>query len=211
MIRYLAPALAVFLLLGADNSKTHAQIAFRAGGGLYIEDKEPGWHGSIILPFGSKPAGVMLAAEYYDRDGVITVPLSIRGLYKIPLGDKFRIYGGAGSGLIYTKEESDTELIDLSSTKVLFTAVAGSVSLFYRSHPGPGRGRRHGKQIRREGRHLSHDHRLRKRIHTGNHTMDTVKAVRRMPVKRISPSLYCQINSRLGVNGVAPSNHIVFP
>ncbi len=53
------------------------------------------------------------------------MPLSIRGLYKIPLGDKFRIYGGAGSGLIYTKEESDTELIDLSSTKVLFTAVAG--------------------------------------------------------------------------------------
>ena len=125
MIRYLASALAVFCLLSAANSETHAQIALRAGGGLYVEDKEPGWHGSIILPFGSKPAGVMLAGEYYEKDGVITVPLSIRGLYKIPLGGKFRIYGGGGSGLIYTKEESDTELIDLSSTKLLFTAVAG--------------------------------------------------------------------------------------
>ena len=125
MVRYLVPVLAAFCLLSAADSETHAQIAFRAGGGLYVEDKEPGWHGSIILPFGSKPAGVMLAGEYYEKDGVITVPLSIRGLYKIPLGGKFRIYGGGGSGLIYTKEESDTELIDLSSTKVLFSAVAG--------------------------------------------------------------------------------------
>ncbi len=125
MIRYLVPALAVFCLLGAATTKIHAQIAFRAGGGLYIEDKEPGWHASIILPFGSKPAGVMLAGEYYEKSGVITVPLSIRGLYKIPLGNNLRIYGGVGSGLIYTKEESDTELIDLSSTKVLFSAVVG--------------------------------------------------------------------------------------
>ena len=70
MIRCLAPALAVFLLLAAATTETHAQIAFRAGGGLYVEDKEPGWHGSIILPFGSKPAGVMLAGEYYEKDPV---------------------------------------------------------------------------------------------------------------------------------------------
>ena len=74
MIRYLAPALAVFLLIGAATTGTHAQIAFRAGGGLYVEEKEPGWHGSIILPFGSKPAGIMLAGEYYTKDGNITVP-----------------------------------------------------------------------------------------------------------------------------------------
>ena len=125
MIRCLAPALAVFLLLAAATTETHAQIAFRAGGGLYVEEKEPGWHGSIILPFGSKPAGVMLAGEYYEKDGAITVPVSIRGLYKIPLGGNLRVYGGVGSGLIYTKEESDAELIDGSTTKVLFTAVAG--------------------------------------------------------------------------------------
>ncbi len=125
MIRYLAPAVTVFCLLGAATAETHAQIALRAGGGLYVEDKEPGWHGSIILPFGSKPAGVMLAGEYYKKDGAITVPVSIRGLYKVSLGDNLRIYGGAGSGLIYTKEESDAELIDGSASKVLLTAVAG--------------------------------------------------------------------------------------
>ena len=125
MIRYLAPALAVFLLIGAATTGTHAQIAFRAGGGLYVEEKEPGWHGSIILPFGSKPAGIMLAGEYYTKDGNITVPLSIRGLYKIPLGGSLRVYAGVGSGVIYTKEESDAELIDGSSTKVLVSAVAG--------------------------------------------------------------------------------------
>ena len=63
MVRYLVPVLAAFCLLSAADSETHAQIAFRAGGGLYIEDKEPGWHASIILPFGSKPAGVMLAGR----------------------------------------------------------------------------------------------------------------------------------------------------
>ena len=125
MIRYLAPAVAVFCLLGAVATDTHAQIAFRAGGGLYVEEKEPGWHGSIILPFGSKPAGIMLAGEYYTKDGNITVPLSIRGLYKFSLGGSLRVYAGAGSGVIYTKEESDTELIDGSSTKVLVSGVAG--------------------------------------------------------------------------------------
>ena len=125
MIRYFAPALTVFCLTGAAATETHAQIALRAGGGLYVEDKEPGWHGSIILPFGSKPAGVMLAAEYYEKSGAITVPVSIRGLYKFSLGDNLRVYGGVGSGLIYTKEESDAELTDGSTTKVLFTAVAG--------------------------------------------------------------------------------------
>ena len=125
MIRYFAPALTVFCLTGAAATETHAQIALRAGGGLYVEDKEPGWHGSIILPFGSKPAGVMLAGEYYEKSGAITVPVSIRGLYKFSLGDNLRVYGGVGSGLIYTKEESDAELIDGSTTKVLFTAVAG--------------------------------------------------------------------------------------
>jgi hypothetical protein len=125
MIRYLAPALTVLCLLGAAVTDTRAQIAFRAGGGLYVEEKEPGWHGSIILPFGSKPAGIMLAGEYYTKDGNITVPLSIRGLYKFSLGGSLRVYAGAGSGVIYTKEESDAELIDGSSTKVLVSAVAG--------------------------------------------------------------------------------------
>ena len=125
MFKYLASAMTVFCLLAASDTEIHAQIALRAGGGLYIEDKEPGWHGSIILPFGAKPAGVMLAGEYYKKNGTMTVPISIRGLYKIPLGDRARMYGGIGSGLIYTKEESDTELIKLSSTKVLFSAVAG--------------------------------------------------------------------------------------
>lgn len=125
MIRYLAPALTAFCLFCATATQTHAQIAIRAGGGLYVEDKEPGWHGSVILPFGSKPAGVMLAGEYYEKSGAITVPVSVRGLYKFSLGDNLRIYGGAGSGFIYTKEESDAELIDGSASRVLLTAVAG--------------------------------------------------------------------------------------
>ena len=125
MIRHLAPALAVFCLLVVSATDTRAQIAFRAGGGLYVEEKEPGWHGSIIMPFGSKPAGIMLAGEYYTKDGNVTVPLSIRGLYKFSLGGSLRVYAGAGSGVIYTREESDAEVIDGSSTKVLVSAVAG--------------------------------------------------------------------------------------
>ena len=125
MFRFLVPALTMFCLLGAVATDTRAQIAFRAGGGLYVEEKEPGWHGSIILPFGSKPAGIMLAGEYYTKDGGITVPISIRGLYKIGLGDRLHVYGGFGSGVIYTRQESDAALIDGSSTKVLVSAVAG--------------------------------------------------------------------------------------
>ncbi|MDE3000476.1 MAG: hypothetical protein OXU79_15485 [Gemmatimonadota bacterium] len=125
MIRYVTPALTAICLMCATATQTHAQIALRAGGGLYVEEKEPGWHASIILPFGSKPAGVMLAGEYYEKSGAITVPVSIRGLYKFSLGGNLRIYGGAGSGFIYTKEESDAELIDGSASRVLLTAVAG--------------------------------------------------------------------------------------
>lgn len=125
MFRYLATPATVFCLLAASVTETRAQIAFRAGGGVYVEDKEPGWHGSIILPFGAKPAGMMIAAEYYKKDGSLTVPVSIRGLYKFSLGDRARMYGGIGSGLIYTQHESDTAVIKLSSTKVLFSAVWG--------------------------------------------------------------------------------------
>ena len=116
----------------------------------------------------------MLAGEYYEKDGAITVPVSIRGLYKVSLGDNLRLYGGAGSGLIYTKEESDTELIDGSASKVLLTAVAGmnlkmlgAISIFRRSHPRPGCSGGNGEQIRRQGRHLPDVQGLRNAIRPG--------------------------------------------
>ena len=110
-------------LLMLSVSASNAQIALRAGGGMIVEDSQVGVHGSLVLPFSSKPAGVLISAEYYKDSGVTTVPLSARGLYKVVLGSG-SIYIGLGSGLIYRKVDGVAGP-DISSTKALFSSVAG--------------------------------------------------------------------------------------
>ena len=114
--------------LCVSNGDVGAQLALRAGGGMIFENSQIGAHGSLVLPFSSKPAGVMLAAEYFKDSGVTTIPLSVRGLYKASVG-AWSIYVGAGSGLIYRKVDgtrvTDSPPADLLSTKLLFSAVAG--------------------------------------------------------------------------------------
>ena len=100
-----------------------AQLALRAGGGMIFEDSQIGAHGSLVLPFSNKPAGVMLAVEYFKDSGVTTIPVSARGLYKASVGAG-SIYIGVGSGLIYRKDDGAVTA-DLSSTELLFSTVAG--------------------------------------------------------------------------------------
>ncbi len=100
-----------------------AQLAFRVGGGMILENSQIGAHGSLVLPFSGKPGGVMLAAEYFRDSGVTTVPVSVRGLYKVSVSAG-SIYLGVGSGLIYRKDD-DAVIADPSSTEILFSAVAG--------------------------------------------------------------------------------------
>ncbi len=106
----------------------HAQIALRAGGGMIFEGSQLGAHASLVVPFGSKPGGLMLAAEYYKDSGVETIPISIRGLYKLTASNT-SIYVGMGSGLIYEKVPGATTVgaaaLKLSTTEILFSAVSG--------------------------------------------------------------------------------------
>ena len=111
------------LLVGLSAGVADAQIALRGGGGLIFEGSQLGGHASLVLPFSSKPAGVMIAAEYYKKSGVTTIPVSARGLYRVSVGEKSSLYLGLGTGFIYLK--SDTGGISLSSTEALFSAVAG--------------------------------------------------------------------------------------
>ena len=104
-------------------SASDAQLAIRAGGGLIFDGSQPGGHVSLILPFSDKPAGLMVAVDYYKKDGVTTVPISGRGLYNIPAGEKADIYLGVGSGFLYSKDDSNTT--SNSSTKALISAVGG--------------------------------------------------------------------------------------
>ena len=110
-------------LLTLTAGASDAQLALRAGGGMIVEDSQIGAHGSLVLPFSSKPAGVMISAEYYKDSGVTTFPLAARGLYKVVLGSG-SIYIGIGSGLIYRKVDGAAGP-DISSTKALFSGVAG--------------------------------------------------------------------------------------
>jgi hypothetical protein len=105
------------------SSTTDAQLALRAGGARIFDGSQPGGHVSLILPFSSKPAGVMIAADYYKKDGLTTAPISARGLYNLPVGEAADIYLGIGSGFIYTKNDAGT--VSLSSTEILFSAVGG--------------------------------------------------------------------------------------
>ncbi|MGA1197380.1 MAG: hypothetical protein ACO36I_12885 [Candidatus Latescibacterota bacterium] len=113
--------------LGATQD-AQAQIALRAGGGMIFEGSQLGAHASLVVPFGSKPGGLMLAAEYYKDSGVETIPISIRGLYKLKASNT-SIYVGMGSGLIYEKVPGATTVgaaaLKLSTTEVLFSAVSG--------------------------------------------------------------------------------------
>ena len=111
------------LLVGLSAGIADAQIALRGGGGLIFEGKQIGGHVSLVLPFSSKPAGVMVAAEYYKESGVTTIPISARGLYRAPVGEKASLYLGLGTGFIYQK--ADAGGVSLSSTEALFSAVAG--------------------------------------------------------------------------------------
>ena len=104
-------------------SVADAQVALRAGGGMIFDGSQPGGHVSVILPFSSKPAGVMVSAEYYKKSGITTIPVAARGLYNLEAGKKADIYIGIGSGLIYSKTEVGT--ISVSSTKALFSGVGG--------------------------------------------------------------------------------------
>ncbi len=116
-------AMLVIVMVGLSK-QAEAQLALRGGGGMIFDGSQLGGHVSLILPFSNKPAGVMLAGEYYKKSGVTTVPLSARGLYKLSAG-KASVYVGLGSGLIYTKTAGGTALTNLSSTKFLFSAVGG--------------------------------------------------------------------------------------
>jgi hypothetical protein len=102
-------------------SAASAQIALRAGGAMIFDGSQPGGHVSIIVPFSSKPAGLMIAADYYKKSGLTTLPISARGLYNLNVGEQADIYIGVGSGLIYTKNET----ANTSSTKGVFSAVSG--------------------------------------------------------------------------------------
>ena len=116
-------AVLALVCLGAFATSADAQLALRGGGGMIFEGSQLGGHASLILPFSSKPAGVMIAAEYYKKSGVTTVPVSARGLYRAPVGEH-SFYLGIGSGLIYSKNDN-TGAIDPSSAKILFSGVLG--------------------------------------------------------------------------------------
>jgi opacity protein-like surface antigen len=122
MKKLMLSACAVLMLVAAADT-AHAQLALRGGAGLIIDGTVFGGHASAILPFSSKSAGVMFAAEYYKKSGVTTVPVSARGLYRISVGEEASIYLGLGSGFIYLETEEGG--VDLSSTKALFSSVVG--------------------------------------------------------------------------------------
>ncbi len=115
--------LCALLAVAGLSPNAHAQIALRGGGGLIVDGSIIGGHASVILPFSSKPAGVMLAAEYYKDSGATIMPISARGLYRGAVGESLSLYVGIGSGFIYRKTE--TGLVDFSSTKALLSAVLG--------------------------------------------------------------------------------------
>jgi len=112
----------VVLGLMSLSAQVDAQMALRGGVGAIFDPTQYGGHASLVLPFSSKPGGVMLSAEYYKKSGVTTVPVAARGLYKAS-GESASMYLGLGTGLIYSK--NDTGVINLSSTKLLFSAVVG--------------------------------------------------------------------------------------
>lgn len=113
------------------SAQADAQMALRAGGGMIFEGSQLGAHASLVIPFGSKPGGLMLAAEYYKKSGVETIPVSIRGLYKANAGSG-SIYVGMGSGFIYEQKVGtpiNTTNVGVnvlkSGTELLFSAVSG--------------------------------------------------------------------------------------
>ncbi|MBT3605397.1 MAG: hypothetical protein HOE48_25600 [Candidatus Latescibacteria bacterium] len=109
------------------STQADAQMALRAGGGMIFEGSQLGAHASLVIPFGSKPGGLMLAAEYYKKSGVETIPVSIRGLYKVNAGSG-SIYLGMGSGFIYEQNVGsnlNTANVLKSGTELLFSAVSG--------------------------------------------------------------------------------------
>ena len=122
MRKLILAACAILMLIAAADT-AHAQVALRGGAGLIFDGTVFGGHASAILPFSSKPAGVMVAAEYFKKSGVTTIPISLRGLYRASVGEDASLYAGLGSGIIYIKTE--TGGVDLSSTKALFSSVIG--------------------------------------------------------------------------------------
>ena len=114
----LVAVLSVAMFASAD-----AQLALRAGGGMIFDGSQPGGHVSLILPFSDKPAGLMVAGEYYKKSGITTIPVSARGLYNLDAGESADIYLGLGTGIIYSK--ADLGIVSTSSTKMLFSAVGG--------------------------------------------------------------------------------------
>lgn len=123
MRRMVLGVLLAVMVLGSAK-QADAQIALRGGAGMIFDGSQLGGHVSMVLPFSNKPAGLMLAGEYYKKSGVTTVPLSARGLYKLSAGGA-SVYIGLGSGLIYTKVAGATAASNISSTKFLFSGVGG--------------------------------------------------------------------------------------
>ena len=115
----------VFLMSGQSD----AQIALRGGAGMIFDNSQLGGHASLVVPFSSKPGGLMVAAEYYKKSGTTTIPISFRGLYTIKASNA-TVYLGVGSGFIYTKVtgapvNAAAAALSLASTKALFSAVGG--------------------------------------------------------------------------------------
>ena len=126
MRHFICSALVVATLF-IISGQAGAQIALRGGAGMIFEDSQLGGHASLIVPFSNKPGGLMVAAEYYKKSGITTMPISLRGLYTLKASSA-SIYLGVGSGIIYKKQSgtpTNAARIALLGTKPLFSAVAG--------------------------------------------------------------------------------------
>ncbi|MBS14674.1 MAG: hypothetical protein CME19_24185 [Gemmatimonadetes bacterium] len=99
------------------------QVELRGGAGMIFDGTQPGIHGSLILPFSSKPAGLLASVDYYKKSGVTTVPVTARGLYNINVGESTKAYFGVGSGVIYIS--TGTGFLQDSSTKAIMSGVFG--------------------------------------------------------------------------------------
>jgi hypothetical protein len=113
------------------SAQADAQMALRAGGGMIFEGSQLGAHASLVIPFGSKPGGLMLAAEYYKEGDVETIPVSLRGLYKLKAGSA-SVYLGMGSGFIYEQ----TVGTPTNATNVAFNALSSGTELLFSAVSG---------------------------------------------------------------------------
>ena len=115
-------AIAVVMCLGMM-AQADAQPTFRVGGGFIFDGSQPGGGVAIDLPMSDKPYGITIAAEYYKKSGVSTVPVRGLAMYQAPAGETANFYFGVGGGLIYSKVSIAG--VSASTTKGLASGVAG--------------------------------------------------------------------------------------